>query len=299
MSKSSPGRDEVDRDEEAEADALEAHADDVAVGRLEDEPDDEPRRERAQDEVEAHIAGEEDERGEDEDREPDRSLPGRVHRLLQHANDGGRACAECRPPGECDDGAEHDEKEHLGDGPVHAGQKDRDDDDRPELARDAVAENRRSERRLEQAGVGQDRNERPERCRRQCDAEDPALGVDTRLLEDRPGREPDRQRHGPAGRAELERAPGDALLDHLEPGEEEQEHEPQGGEELDVRVGVREAEGLRADEDAQHDLDHDGRQEQPVMKPREDGCDGRRRKDEDERADVRCDHRPLSERRGA
>ena len=57
-----PGDDEVDRDEEAEADALEAHADDLAVGRVEDEPHDEPRGERAQDEVEAHVAREEHER---------------------------------------------------------------------------------------------------------------------------------------------------------------------------------------------------------------------------------------------
>ena len=214
-----------------------------------------------------------------------------MHRLLQHANDGGRACAKRRPPGERDDGAEDDEEEHLGDRPVHAGQEDRDDDDRPELSRDAVAENRGAERRLEQAGVGQDRDERPERRRRERDAEDPALGVDARLLEDRPGDETDRQRHRPAGRAEPERAARNALLDHLEPGEEEQEHEPEGGEELDVRVGVREAERLRADEDPEDDLDDDGRQEQPVMQPREDRRDGRRGKDEDERADVGCDHR--------
>ena len=84
------------------------------------------------------------------------------------------------------------------------------------------------------------------------------------LLEDRPGGEADRQRHRPAGRAEPERAAGNALLDHLEPGEEEQEHEPEVGEELDVRVGVREAERLGADEDPEDDLDHDGRQEQPA-----------------------------------
>ncbi len=151
----------------------------------------------------------------------------------------------------------------------------------------------------EEPGVGQDRDERPERRRRERDAEDPSLGVDAGLLEDRPGGEADRQGHRPAGRAEPECAAGNALLDHLEPGEEEEEHEPEVGEELDVRVGVREAERLGADEDPQDDLDHDGRQEQPVMQPREDRRDGRRGKDEDERADVGCDHCALSERCGA
>ena len=78
-----------------------------------------PGRERAEDVVEADVAGEEDERGEDEDRKPDRRLPGCVHGLLQHADDVGRTRANRRPSGERDEGAEADEEQHLGDRSVH------------------------------------------------------------------------------------------------------------------------------------------------------------------------------------
>ena len=46
------------------------------------------------------------------------------------------------------------------------------------------------------------------------------------------------------------------------PAKKNRNTSPMVGEELDVRVGVREAERLGADEDPQDDLDHDGRQEQ-------------------------------------
>ena len=52
-----------------------------------------------------------------------------------------------------------------------------------------------------------------------------------------------------------ERTARHAVLDQLEPGEEEQEHEPEVGEEVDVAVDLREAEPLRADEDPEHDLE--------------------------------------------
>ncbi len=51
----------------------------------------------------------------------------------------------------------------------------------------------------------------------------------------------------------------DVVLDHLEPGEEEQQREAEVREERDVHVDLGEPEDLRPDEDPEHDLDDDRR----------------------------------------
>ena len=73
------------------------------------------------------------------------------------------------------------------------------------------------------------------------------------------------------------------VLDHLEPGEEEEQREAEVGEEVDVRVDLGEPEHLGADQDPEHDLDDDGRQDEPQVPPREHGAERRREEDEDER----------------
>ena len=82
------------------------------------------------------------------------------------------------------------------------------------------------------------------------------------------------------------------FLDDLEPREEEQEDEADVGEELDVGVGLRDVEHLGADQDPEHDLDHDGREDDTVVNPREDRTRRRRGEHEDERAEVRRRHAP-------
>ena len=101
----------------------------------------------------------------------------------------------------------------------------------------------------------------------------------------RPPRGRSRSRRPPAV-PERERAARHALLDHLQAREEEEEDEPDGGQELDVQIGVRDVERLGAHQDPEEDLhDHRG-QHDPAMQPRDDRRDGRRGEDEDERADV-------------
>ena len=85
-----PGGDEVDRDQETEADALEPHPDGLGVGRVERQPDDQPCGEGAQDEVEADVVREQRQRRDDEDGEANRHLPGRLDGLLDDAHDRGR-----------------------------------------------------------------------------------------------------------------------------------------------------------------------------------------------------------------
>ena len=114
-------------------------------------------------------------------------------------------------------------------------------------------------------------------------AEQPPLGVDTRLLEHDPDGEPDRERHAPADRPAPQHLRRHVVLDDLEPGEEEQEREPELREERDVHVHVRDAEHLRPDEDPEHDLDDDRRQDETDVPAREHGAEGRGEEDEHER----------------
>ena len=60
-----------------------------------------------------------------------------------------------------------------------------------------------------------------------------------------------------------ERTAGDAVLDELDPREEEQEDEAEVGEKVDVGVDLGPAEPFRADQDPEQDLEHDRRQKDP------------------------------------
>jgi hypothetical protein len=170
--------------------------------------------------------------------------------------------------GERNQRAEGDQQEHLGPGAVDAGEEDGDDDDRPELSCDTGPQHGAPERRAEQARVREDRDECSQRGRRKRDPEQPALGFEPGLVPHPAEGQADRERGCPAGRAERKLAAGHALLDHLEPGEEEQEDEPDVGEELDVRVRIGDVEYLGADQDPEHELDDHGRQEEPVVQSR-------------------------------
>jgi hypothetical protein len=71
----------------------------------------------------------------------------------------------------------------------------------------------------------------------------------------------------PADRSARQQPPRDAAVDHLDAGEEEEDDEPEAGEELDVRVGLGDVENLGPDEDAQENLDHHGREDEPRARP--------------------------------
>ena len=198
-----------------------------------------------------------------------------------------------RRGGEQHDHAEDEEKHRLGERAVGAGEEDRDDEDRPELARDAGAQDRRAERRRKQIGVGEDRDEGAERRRAQRDAEQPALRVDARPVQREADGDADRDRDRPAGRPAHERPAGDAVLDQLDPGEEEQEDESEVGEKVDVGVDLGPPEPLRADQDPEQDLEHDSREDDPAVQPRENRAGAGGGEDEHERAGVQ-----LVRRRG-
>ena len=116
--------------------------------------------------------------------------------VAQDAEDRRRPGARDHHGAAGDDEAEHDEQDRLGRGAVDAGEEDRDHDDRPELSCDARPQHGAAERRRQQAGVGEHRDERPERGRGQRDADQPALGVEAAGVQ----REPDRRSRARASR---------------------------------------------------------------------------------------------------
>ena len=147
------------------------------------------------------------------------------------------------------------------------------------------AEHRRPERRREQPRVRQDRDERAECRRAERHAEQPAFGIQTGFVQDEAHDDADRERDWPSRVASAyERAARHTVLDELEAREEEQEHETQVGQEVDVAVDLRDVQPFRADEDAEQDLQHHGRQDDTAVQPRQDCAGARRREHEDERA---------------
>jgi hypothetical protein len=209
-----------------------------------------------------------------------------VHRLLEHAHEARGARAERSSGGEQHNHAEDEQEHRLGERTVGAGEEDRDDEDGPELSRYAGSQNRRAERRREQIGVGEDRDEGAERRRAERDPEQPALGVDARPLQRETDGDADRDRDRPADRPADERPTGYAVLDELDPREEEQEDETEVGEKVHVGVDLRQAEPLRADQDPEQDLEHHRREDDSAVQPRENRAAARSGEDEHERAGV-------------
>ena len=166
----------------------------------------------------------------------------------------------------------------------------RDQQDRAELADRAGREQIGAEPGPQLAAVAQDRDQRPDRRRRQRRARveerdhDPGGG---QHAADPVG---EREREQPAPGAERQRPAADALEVDLVAGEEEQHPEPEVGEEVDEVVAAGEAEDLRADHDPEQELDHDHRRGESTRQD-DDGDRGDRGDDDDheERAGVDVD----------
>ena len=76
------------------------------------------------------------------------------------------------------------------------------------------------------------------------------------------------------------------LLHDLDPGEEEEEREPETGEERQVRVGARPPEHVRADRDPERDLEDDGREHDVSVEARQERGADARCENEDQRSEV-------------
>ncbi len=195
---------------------------------------------------------------------------------------GGRACVAThgRTSDQYAEPQQQHELRHLS---VHAREEDGDEDDRPELAGHSGPQHCATEWGRKHARIREDRDECAERRRREGDAEQPPLGVHADLLEGETDCQTDRERHAPADRAAAENGARHVMLDHLQPGEEEEEREPEVGEKVDVGIELGEPEHLGADQDPEHDLDDDRRQHEPQVPPREHGAERRREEHEHER----------------
>ena len=123
---------------------------------------------------------------------------------------------------------------------------------------------------VEQPGVGENRDERAERGRRKRDPEQPAFGVYARRPAAEAEREPSATEITQPTVPRTSERRGTCFSITSRPAKKNRKTSPKLGKKLDVGVGLRPAEHLRADQDPEHDLDHDGRQHEPVMNPRKD-----------------------------
>ena len=166
--------DEEDRDEEPEADPLELQSHRLRSLALRDETDDDPGREGTEHDVEPELLGQEDQRDEDQHREPHRELPARVHGAFHRAHDtaGSRTQRDDAEPEA--DHRKRDQDHGVESWSGRLAEEERDRDDRSELARHPCRNRVGPERGIELAGIPEDRHERADRGRRQRDADQQA-----------------------------------------------------------------------------------------------------------------------------
>ena len=232
----------------------------LPVRRVEHEPDDEPGGERPEHELEARVR-----------RDEARAARGR---RSTRARRPARSCAACPGRPQEPRGARRiairaarrrarrsDEEHDLGDGAVDAREEDRDEDDRPELAGDPRAEHGAPELGRQQPRVRQDRDER----RRARSSRARRRGATTPRR--RPPVERDIRARAPIAReipqptvpAGARR--GTWCSTTSRPAKKNRSASAEVREERDERVDFVAIRAPRPDEDPEHDLDDDGRQQ--------------------------------------
>jgi hypothetical protein len=218
-------------------------------------PHDHPGDEAAEQNVEAELAGEQDEAEDEDDGDPHRQLAARLEGPLQRrpAAPGVAHRAEREDQGEGDEA----EQDHRLVQRVGGREDQRHQQDRAELTGRACGQEVGAEAGLQLAAVAQDRDQRADRGRRHRRA-----GVEEGEHDPGRGERPadpigERDREQPAKRPELHRQALDPVEVDLVAGEEEEHPEPEVGEEFDEVIGLREAEQFWADHDPQQQLEHD------------------------------------------
>ena len=166
---------------------------------------------------------------------------------------------------------------------VRRGQDEGDEEDRPDLAHRAHREDLRPEGRPQLPGVTEDRDQEAERRGGERRARVEERDDEPRGLERAADRVGQGDRQQPAGAREARRPPADAPEVDLVAREEEEHPEAEVGEQLRRRADVCQAEHLRADDDAQEQLeDHHRRGAVPGARRRDEEAGQRRRGRDDQ-----------------
>jgi hypothetical protein len=125
-----------------------------------------------------------------------------------------------------------------------------DREDRSELADGACGQDEHSEGGAELTGIAEDRHQRPERSRREGDADIQDRNCGSACFQRAGNPEGERDRKQPARSRESQWPSADAWKVDLEPGQEEQERKPDLAQEVDQIVWLDEVENVRADDDS-------------------------------------------------
>jgi len=106
------------------------------------------------------------------------------------------------------------------------------------------------------AGVLEHGDDDAQRGRREDDRHQQRLASEPEAPEREPGGDRDSQRHREPGGGEPQPAASQAVHVDLQPGQEQQEREPDRGKHLHRRVDLHPAEPRGPDDDPRHDLQH-------------------------------------------
>jgi hypothetical protein len=285
-----PRHDEERRDEEAEAEALQLVLEHVvAVGQ--GHPQHDPGCERAEHDIEAELARQQQQPDQQQHADPDR----RLRRGLRPAGDQFREGPALHPAGHVGD-QERDQRERDEDRQrlprAAPAEEHRDRDDREQFADRPVGHDRLTEGPPVLAGVAEDRQQRAERGGGEGDRDRQERLDEVGRPQASDDREGGRDRHEPeggrlpAGRAEQR----DAV--EFEPGEEEEEAEADIRDEVDLRVDLGEPQRLGADGDPQENQEDDLGDPRPGEPPDDQRRDGGNGDDQEEGVEPLGDLHP-------
>ena len=251
-------------------------------------PGDQAGGEAPEQQVEPELVGEHGEREDEHDRPADGELRAVLERLLED-----REAALGHPEGEHghgDDGGHEGEQDERVVQRVLSREQQREQQHRADLADRPGGEQIGAETGAQLAGIADDRHERADRRRGERRPGVEQGQHDAGGGEEAADRIGDRERHRPAEQREAHRHAPDPQEVELVAGEEEQQTEAEIGEERDRRGDVK-AGDLRPDEDTEHELEHDGRDDdRPELDRGRDRAGHRRRADDGQERPRRDGH---------
>src|SRR4051812_6250687 len=240
-------------------------------------------QERAEDAFQAESLGQRGERDQQHHGEPDPDLGGAVLQPDQQvAESAGPAGGSDRDTGGGDDRGEGDQEDDLGAGGATGGREEqRQQHDGGEVGHAGGRDGALADRAVHDAGVFEDRNDQAQRGGGQGDGQQQRLADPAGRVERDAGGAAQYQGDQVARAGQHEHATAQPPGVDLQPGQEQQEGQPEQRQDLHREIDVQPAEHGRAERDSGDDLEDHRRDAQPGQEPDQQGRgDGDRADDE-------------------
>ena len=255
--------DEVERDEEAEADGVDLRPEPRLLAPLvvAQVPEDDPGHERAEDRLQAEAARHGQEHAEEEHGQADPELRRSTFQRLHVVGEGGVPVEppQAEPDDGRDGGEDHQEEDLAAEARVALAEEEGQQQDGAELGHGCDDEDGLTDARRREPRPPHDRDDRAQSGGRQDDRDEGRRHDDVGGAEQRPHGCGDREAHRVGDRGPPEHRTAQAAQLHLGAGREQEEREREHREDVERVVDLDPTQHVRSDDDAEHELEDDGR----------------------------------------